>query len=98
MYYSHANCNRLLLSEYLVPGNVSEEHFYKLLAISNIHSEKMARALEAFFVHGLPRREACEKFNVAQGNFSIKQRYLQWLSEAIIGIYPYYSNDIEDAR
>lgn len=77
-------------------GNVSRDHFRQLINISNIHSAKVILALEDFLVFGVTRQEACEKYHVAQGYFSISLRRLQELSAQVVLMYPHYAGLKQD--
>ncbi|EFH2540535.1 transcriptional regulator, partial [Escherichia coli] len=47
--------------EFLIPGKMSEMHFWLLVEISPIHSEKIILALKDFLVMGYTRKEVCER-------------------------------------
>lgn len=73
-----------------MPGDMSQEHFNKLLNISTIHSEKVISALEDYCVRGSDRKTACNKFSVSQGYFSICLRKLQRLDQNVADMIQYY--------
>ncbi|EBS8016424.1 transcriptional regulator [Salmonella enterica] len=55
----------------LVPGMVSEVHFWLLVEISAVRSKKVIKALMDYFVNGYARSEACIRNDVSESYFSI---------------------------
>ena len=55
----------------LVPGEVTDAHFNLLVALTAIYSEKVILALRLYLVDGYPRKDACERYNVSPGYFSV---------------------------
>ncbi|MFO6428140.1 PapB/FocB family fimbrial expression transcriptional regulator [Escherichia coli] len=49
---------------------MSELHFWLLIEISPIHSEKIILALKDFSIMGYSRKEVCERHNISSGYFS----------------------------
>ncbi|ENU3247737.1 MULTISPECIES: adhesin biosynthesis transcription regulatory family protein [Escherichia] len=74
----------------LSPGQMQEHHFWLLVEISPIHSEKVINALRDFLVLGYTRREACERHEVSQGYFSGALRRFQMINQAVIKLIPFY--------
>ncbi|EBI9246247.1 transcriptional regulator [Salmonella enterica] len=76
--------------EGLEPGNMTEGHFWLLIEVSSIHSEKVIQALQDFLVLGYFRREACERNKVSAGYFSTALGRLQRVSDIVSQLAPYY--------
>ncbi len=74
----------------LLPGEVSERHFWLLIEISGMHSEKVINALREHLVMGYTRREACEQHGVSQGYLSGALVRIQHLSQTVNNLLPYY--------
>lgn len=75
----------------LIPENVNEEHFWLLIGVSSIHSEKIIQALRDYLVLGVPRKNVCEQYNVNNGYFSTSLNRLQRISDAVAQMVTYYS-------
>ncbi len=73
--------DKTYIAHQLRPGTVQPEHFRLLINISNIHSEKVVRALERHLVHGIIRKEACFDEGVSAGFFSQKLKQLQYINQ-----------------
>ncbi|EFB2477054.1 PbsX family transcriptional regulator [Escherichia coli] len=73
--------DKTYIAHQLRPGTVLPEHFRLLINISNIHSEKVVRALERHLVHGVIRKEACFDEGVSAGFFSQKLKQLQYINQ-----------------
>lgn len=69
---------------------VSERHFWLLIEISGMHSEKVINALREHLVMGYTRREACEQHGVSQGYLSGALVRIQHLSQTVNNLLPYY--------
>lgn len=77
----------------LQPGKISEVHFWLLIEISSVHSEKVINALKDYFVLGYTRKEACERHDVSPGYFSGAVGRLQRISMGIHLLIPFYTSD-----
>ncbi|UAL58218.1 adhesin biosynthesis transcription regulatory family protein [Edwardsiella tarda] len=77
----------------LMPGKISENHFYLLIEVSPIHSEKVINALRDFLVMGYPRREACERNRVSQGYFSGALGRIQRTHQMVSKLIPFYISE-----
>lgn len=75
----------------LIPCQISKAHFELLLSLTSIHSEKLKKALEAYFVDGRNKKEICEKFGVNSSYFSLKVNVIKDVSRTVILLYPFYS-------
>ncbi|MBS4932048.1 MAG: hypothetical protein KH020_12160 [Clostridiales bacterium] len=73
--------DKAYIAHQLRPGTVQPEHFRLLINISNIHSEKVVRALEQHLVYGIIRKEACFDEGVSAGFFSQKLKQLQYINQ-----------------
>lgn len=78
---------------HLRQGDVHPEHFRMLIESSSIHSPKVIQVMEEFLVHGVSRKDACEKYGVSASYVSVTLRRLQDLSRNIVMMYPYYVRD-----
>ncbi|ELB3392106.1 TPA: transcriptional regulator, partial [Escherichia coli] len=54
----------------LLPGSMSEMHFFLLIGISSIHSDRVILAMKDYLVGGHSRKEVCEKYQMNNGYFS----------------------------
>ncbi|EEZ6327446.1 TPA: transcriptional regulator [Escherichia coli] len=54
-----------------IPGEMTDTHFNLLVALTTIYSEKVILALRLYLVDGYPRKDACERYNVSPGYFSV---------------------------
>ncbi|EIM7320207.1 adhesin biosynthesis transcription regulatory family protein [Escherichia coli] len=76
---------------HLSPGNVSEEHFWLLVEISPMHSEKIIFALKDFLVSGCSRKEVCERHGISSGYFSSALGRFRHVSMTVLQLIPYYT-------
>lgn len=74
----------------ILPGEMSENHFWLLSEISPVHSEKVINSLRDFLVLGYTRREACERHSVSPGYFSGALRRFQRVNQTVSRLVPYY--------
>ncbi|WP_419144982.1 PapB/FocB family fimbrial expression transcriptional regulator [Escherichia coli] len=49
---------------------MSEMHFFLLIGISSIHSDRVILAMKDYLVGGHSRKEVCEKYQMNNGYFS----------------------------
>ncbi|HHT0305679.1 TPA: adhesin biosynthesis transcription regulatory family protein [Raoultella planticola] len=77
----------------LSPGKMSEHHFWLLIEISPLHSEKVINALRDFLVLGYTRREACERHDVSQGYFSGALGRFQRVNQTVTRLVPFYISE-----
>ncbi|EMD9074607.1 transcriptional regulator PefB [Salmonella enterica] len=75
----------------LIPAKVNEEHFWLLIGISSIHSEKIIQALRDYLVFGVSRKGVCERYEVNNGYFSTSLNRLSRISQAAAQMVVYYS-------
>lgn len=90
MFFHKKNLGVLSGEHYKAAGSMSVEHFRYLIELSSINSPKVLCALEDFFVHGMTRKEACDKHKVAQGYFSISVRKLIKVNNTVSHLVRYY--------
>ncbi|EDZ5239803.1 transcriptional regulator [Salmonella enterica] len=74
----------------LIPGEMPEIHFWLLLEVSPIHSEKVIQSLKDHLVLGYTRVEACERHHVSPGYFSGALKRLQRVNQTVSRLMPYY--------
>lgn len=74
----------------LIPGEISESHFWLLIELSPIRSEKVVRALMDFLVLGYTRGEACEKYKVSLSYFSVSLKRLTHVNNIVGQMASYY--------
>lgn len=77
-------------NESLMPGKMSELHFWLLIEISPIHSEKIILALKDFLVMGYSRKEVCERNNISSGYFSGALGRFQRVNATVTQLMPFY--------
>ncbi|WP_244586216.1 adhesin biosynthesis transcription regulatory family protein, partial [Escherichia coli] len=90
MFFYKKNLDFLSGERYKQAGSMSVEHFRYLIEISSINSQKVICALEEFFVHGMTRKEACNKHKVAQGYFSISMKKFIKVNNTVSHLTRYY--------
>ncbi|MEC9714580.1 adhesin biosynthesis transcription regulatory family protein [Escherichia coli] len=76
--------------EFLIPGKMSEMHFWLLVEISPIHSEKIILALKDFLVMGYTRKEVCERHKISSGYFSGALGRFQRVNATVMQLIPFY--------
>ncbi|ELO4939572.1 transcriptional regulator [Escherichia coli] len=74
------------------PGNITEEHFWLLVEVSPIHSERIISALKEFLVDGCARSDIYKRYNISSGYFSGALGRLRHVSMTISMLVPYYIN------
>ncbi|EAU2345825.1 transcriptional regulator [Salmonella enterica] len=77
-------------NDFLIPGKMSELHFWLLIEISPIHSEKIILALKDFLVLGFSRKEVCERHKISSGYFSGALGRFQRVNVTVIQLIPFY--------
>ncbi|EBX0312422.1 transcriptional regulator [Salmonella enterica subsp. enterica serovar Muenchen] len=77
----------------LSSGGMADNHFWLLVEVSPLHSEKVIDALRDFLVLGYSRREACERHEVSQGYFSgALGRFLR-THQTVSRLVPFYISE-----
>ncbi|EFK9059093.1 transcriptional regulator [Escherichia coli] len=77
----------------LMPASLSNEHFWMLIEISPVYSEKMIRALRDFLVLGKERKKVCELHNVSPSYFSVALGRISHVNEIVSSLTTYYCSD-----
>ncbi|EPC0821986.1 PapB/FocB family fimbrial expression transcriptional regulator (plasmid) [Escherichia albertii] len=77
----------------LTPASLSNEHFWMLIEICPVYSEKMIRALRDFLVLGKERKNICELHNVSLSYFSVTLGRVSYVNEIVSSLTSYYCND-----
>ncbi|EBQ9648377.1 transcriptional regulator [Salmonella enterica subsp. enterica serovar Montevideo] len=77
----------------LSPGRMTDHHFWLLIEIAPLHSEKVINALRDFLVLGYTRKEACERHDVSQGYFSGALGRFQRIHQTVNRLVPFYISD-----
>ncbi|ECG6539628.1 transcriptional regulator [Salmonella enterica subsp. enterica serovar Frintrop] len=67
----------------LIPGKVPEDFFWSLIELSPLRSKKVVCALKDYLVLGYTRREACERYNVSYGYFSIAFKRIRHVDDIV---------------
>lgn len=75
----------------LVAGAISEEHFWLLVELSPIHSEKVQMALRDYLVSGYSRKIVCEKHGVSNGYLSTSLGRLFRIGQIVSHLVPFYA-------
>lgn len=73
-----------------MPGQVHEIHFWLLVEISPVYSDKVIQALRDFLVLGFTRKESCERHNVSPGYLSTTLGRIQRISKSVSQMMSYY--------
>lgn len=76
----------------LLPGTISEMHFHLLVSISSIHSYKAILAMKEYLVDGVPRKEACAKYSLNNGYFSVTISKLIRVNDLAARLSIYYKD------
>lgn len=79
------------IKDRFIPGEVTDTHFNLLVALTAIYSEKVILALRLYLVSGYPRKDACERYNVSPGYFSVCLNKLDKTYRAARLLANYYS-------
>lgn len=74
----------------LTPASLSNEHFWMLIEISPVYSEKIIRALRDFLVLGRERKEIYESHNVSSSYFSVALGRISRVDNIVSSLTPYY--------
>ncbi|EFB8334500.1 PapB/FocB family fimbrial expression transcriptional regulator [Escherichia coli] len=77
----------------LIPGKVPEDFFWALIELSPLRSEKVVRALRDFLVLGYTRKEACEKYGVSYGYFSVALKRIRHVNNIIYQLMHSYISE-----
>ena len=73
---------------------MTDHHFWLLVEIAPLHSEKVINALRDFLVLGCTRKEACERHEVSQGYFSGALGRFQRTHQAVSSLVPFYISEV----
>ncbi len=71
-------------------NNISNEHFWLLIELSAIRSNKIIMSLRDYLVDGFSKQEACDRNDVSQSYFSISLKkilYIHNISSLISKFY-----------
>lgn len=83
-------CFTKLKKDFISPGKLDEEQFWLLVEISSIHSEKVIKAMRAHLVHGIPRKNACNEYNVNNGYLSTSLSRLNYIHRVASYLSKFY--------
>lgn len=89
--------NKMVERRNLMPASLSSEHFWMLIDISPVYSEKVIRALRDFLVMGREKRDICESHNVSSSYFSVTLGRVSRVNNIVSELIPYYSNKNENS-
>ncbi|WP_103686577.1 type 4b pilus CFA/III transcriptional regulator CofR, partial [Escherichia coli] len=70
----------------ILPGTIDEEHFWLLMEILPIHSEKVICAMREHLVSGVSRKEVCQKYSVNNGYLSISISRLNYAHQIVMNM------------
>ncbi|WP_409071766.1 PapB/FocB family fimbrial expression transcriptional regulator [Escherichia coli] len=74
----------------LTDYNVSNEHFWLLIELSGIRSDKIIMSLRDHLVDGFSKRESCERHDVSLSYFSLSLKKLSYIHHISSLISEYY--------
>lgn len=77
----------------LTAYSISNEHFWLLIELSGIRSEKIIISLKEYLVDGFSKREVCERHDVSLSYFSLSLKKLSHIHNIASLISEYYSDD-----
>ncbi|WP_309295832.1 adhesin biosynthesis transcription regulatory family protein [Escherichia coli] len=86
-------CFTKLKKDFISPGKLDEEQFWLLVEISSIHSEKVIKAMRAHLVHGIPRKNVCNEYNVNNGYLSTSLSRLNYIHRVASYLSKFYRNN-----
>ncbi|EOU3971286.1 TPA: adhesin biosynthesis transcription regulatory family protein [Salmonella enterica] len=76
----------------ILPGTIDEEHFWLLMEILPIHSEKVICAMRDHLISGISRKEVCQKYSVNNGYLSISISRLNYVHQIVMNMVHYYTD------
>ncbi len=82
----------------IIPGKLSEVHFWLLTEVSPVHSGKAIQALREHLVLGYTRKEACERNDISAGYFSVALKRFLRVDLIVSQLAPYYTQKNENDR
>ncbi|MXE20425.1 PbsX family transcriptional regulator [Escherichia coli] len=74
----------------LTDNDISNEHFWLLIELSGIRSNKVIMSLRDHLVDGYSKREACERHDVSLSYFSLSLKKLSYIHHVSSLISEYY--------
>lgn len=80
----------------LKAGKLAEEHFWLLIEISSIHSERVILALKDYLVFGYTRKYVTERYGVNNGYFSVSLARLTNISKLVLELIPFYKKTLNN--
>ncbi|MBB7656665.1 PbsX family transcriptional regulator [Escherichia coli] len=72
-------------------NNISNEHFWLLIELSGIRSDKIIMSLRDHLVDGFSKREACERNDVSQSYFSVSLKKISHINNMCALLSKYYA-------
>ncbi|EKF5367816.1 PbsX family transcriptional regulator, partial [Escherichia coli] len=76
----------------LAINNISNEHFWLLIELSGIRSDKIIMSLREHLVDGFSKREVCERNGVSLSYFSISLKKISHIHNVCALISKYYNS------
>ncbi|MCO0492611.1 adhesin biosynthesis transcription regulatory family protein [Escherichia coli] len=73
-------------------NNISNEHFWLLIELSGIRSDKSIMSLREHLVDGFTKREVCERNDVSLSYFSISLKKISHIHNVCALLSEYYNN------
>ncbi|MEL8365119.1 PbsX family transcriptional regulator [Escherichia coli] len=77
----------------LTAANICNEHFWLLIELSGVRSEKIIMSLKDYLVDGFSKKEACEKNGVSLSYFSVTLKKLSYINNISALLSEYYHGD-----
>lgn len=77
----------------LGPAELCDEHFWLLVELSGIRSEKVVLSLRGYLVDGFSRREACDRYQVSPSYFAISLKRVTYVNNISQKMSKYYKNN-----
>lgn len=77
----------------LTAANICNEHFWLLIELSGVRSEKIIMSLKDYLVDGFSKKEACEKNSVSLSYFSVTLKKLSYINNISALLSKYYHGD-----
>ncbi|HDY1778228.1 TPA: transcriptional regulator [Escherichia coli] len=84
---------RCYRSYFIEAGTIDKEHFWLLIDISSIHSQRIIDALYDYVVEGCSRKAICEKHHINNGYFSTCLKRLNNIHKIIFELSKFYIDD-----
>lgn len=77
----------------LPPASFCDEHFWLLMELSGIRSDKIMLSLREYLVEGFSRKEICDRNGISSSYFAICLNKISYINNISAGLSKYYNDD-----